>query len=113
MRILILAESFYPLGGGVGTYGLALSRELVKRGIAVTVVTRRQQALLEPYETIDGVNIIRLASAGFQRTGKYLTRGPVLAYLTKHRKEYDLVYVWGLRILGVAAAVAGRLVRKR
>jgi hypothetical protein len=44
MRVLILAESFYPLGGGVGTYGLALSRELVKRGIGVTVVTRRQRS---------------------------------------------------------------------
>ena len=112
MRILILAESFYPLGGGVGTYGLALSRELVRRGIAVTVVTRRQQSHLEHHESIDGVEIIRLAPAGFRRTGKYLTLGPVLRYLVRHREEYDLVYVWGLRILGVAAAVAGRYLRK-
>lgn len=112
MRILILAESFYPLGGGVGTYGLALSRELVKRGVSVTVVTRRQQPHLEPRETIDGVEIIRLAPSGYQRAGKYLTLGPVLAYLLKHRQDYDLVYVWGLRILGIVASVAGRLLRK-
>jgi glycosyltransferase involved in cell wall biosynthesis len=112
MRILILAESFYPLGGGVGTYGLALSRELVKRGISVTVVTRRQQAHLAPRESIDGVDIIRLAPAGFRRTGKYLTLAPVIRFLVRHRNEYDLVYVWGLRILGVAATMAGRYLRK-
>lgn len=112
MRVLILAESFYPLGGGVGTYGLALSRALVTRGVAVTVVTRRQQPHLTAQETIDGVEIVRLAPSGFQRTGKYLTLAPVLHYLMKHREEYDLVYVWGLRILGVAAAIAGRTLRK-
>ena len=112
MRILILAESFYPLGGGVGTYGLALSRELVKRGMAITVVTRRQQPQLAPRETIDGVEIIRLAPSGYPRADKYLTLGPVLRYLLKHRRDYDLVYVWGLRILGVAAALAGRVLRK-
>ena len=112
MRVLILAESFYPLGGGVGTYGLALSRELVRRGIAITVVTRRQQPQLEARETIDGVEIVRLAPSGYQRAGKYITLGPVLAYLAKHRHEYDLVYVWGLRILGVVAAMAGRLLHK-
>lgn len=112
MRVLILAESFYPLGGGVGTYGLALSRALVTRGVSVTVVTRRQQSHLPARETIDGVEIVRLAPAGFQRAGKYLTLAPVLYYLTKHQEEYDLVYVWGLRILGVAAAIGGRTLRK-
>jgi glycosyltransferase involved in cell wall biosynthesis len=112
MRVLILAESFYPLGGGVGTYGLALSRELVKRGIAVTVVTRRQRPDLPSQETIDGVEIIRLAPSGFPRAGKYLTLAPVLLHLLKHRGHFDLVYVWGLRILGVAAAIAGRFLRK-
>jgi glycosyltransferase involved in cell wall biosynthesis len=112
MRVLILAESFYPLGGGVGTYGLALSRELVKRGVSVTVLTRRQQSGLEKRETIDGVEIIRLAPAGFRRTGKYLTLGPVLLHLFKHKQDYDLIYVWGLRILGLTAAIAGRYLRK-
>ena len=112
MRVLILSESFYPLGGGVGTYGLELSKELVKRGVSVTVVTRRQQAHLPAREFQDGVEIVRLAPAGFRRTGKYLTLAPVLLYLLKHRQEYDLIYVWGLRILGVAAALAGKSLHK-
>ncbi len=112
MRVLILAESFYPLGGGVGTYGLALSRELVQRGTAVTVVTRRQHATLDPEQVIDGVKIIRLAPSRFPRTGKYLTLGPVLLYLLRHRQEYDLIYVWGLRILGMVAALAGKSLGK-
>ena len=112
IRVLILTESFYPLGGGVGTYGLALSRELVKRGVSVTVLTRRQQPGLEKRETIDGVEIIRLAPAGFRRIGKYLTLGPVLLHLLKHKEEYDLIYVWGLRILGLAAAIAASYLHK-
>lgn len=112
MRVLILAESFYPLGGGVGTYGLALSRELVKRGESVTVVTRRHHSRLERHEVIDGVEIVRLAPSGFPRTGKYLTLAPILNYLRKHRQDYDLIYVWGLRILGIAAVIAGRYLEK-
>lgn len=112
MRILVLAESFYPLGGGVGTYGLALSRELVKRGVAVTVVTRRQHSQLASHEVMDGVEIVRLAPAGFPRTGKYLTLAPMFHFLLRHRGEYDLIYVWGLRILGGAATLAGRYLGK-
>jgi glycosyltransferase involved in cell wall biosynthesis len=112
MRVLILAESFYPLGGGVGTYGLALSTELVKRGISVTVVTRRQLPGLEVQETINGVRIVRLAPAGFRRAGKYLTLSPVLLYLMRHRDEFDVIYVWGLRILGPVAVLAGKALGK-
>lgn len=111
-RLLILSESFYPLGGGVGTYGLALSRALVLRGITVHVVTRRLLSDLLESETIDGVQIVRLPPAGLGRLGKYLTLFPLLLYLIRTRKDYDVVYVWGLRILGAAGVIAARLLGK-
>ena len=112
MRLVILSESFYPLGGGVGTYGLALSRHLVERGAEVTVVTRRQLPDLNPRDIIDGVEIIRLPPSGFRRVGKYLTLPAVFGWLIRHRKEYDAIYVWGLRILGPVAVLAGKIAGK-
>jgi glycosyltransferase involved in cell wall biosynthesis len=112
MRLLILTESFYPLGGGVGTFGLALSRMLSQHGVTVTVVTRRQNQELAGEELMGQVRVVRLAPTGFQRLGKYLTLVPVLYYLIKHRDEFDLIYVWGLRILGPVAVLAGRILGK-
>lgn len=112
-RICILAESFYPLGGGVGTFGLALSRELVKQGSAVRVVTQRQRSDLPRSETVDGVSIVRLPAPGPKRLGKYSMLGTGFIHLARHRDSYDIVYVLGLRILGVLGVLAARRFGKR
>jgi glycosyltransferase involved in cell wall biosynthesis len=105
-RICILAESFYPLGGGVGTYGLALGRALIGQGGSVTVLTQRVLDSLPETETIDGIRIVRLQLAGPRRLGKYLMLWPGYRWLKQHRDEYDLIYVWGLRVLGVLGVLA-------
>ena len=66
------------------------------RGITVRVVTRRLLSDLLKSETIDeGVEIVRPPPAGLGRLGKYLTLFPLLLYLVRTRKDYDVVYVWG------------------
>ncbi len=111
-RICILAEAFYPLGGGVGTYGLALARELRRQGIRTLVLTRRERPELKPVERVDGVTILRLPPTGRKRLGKYLLLLPAALRLIQLRRQYDIIYVFGLRVLGSIAVPLGFLLGK-
>ena len=59
MRILMLCYEFPPLGGGGGRVVAGLSRELVRKGLSVDVVTMGFGAL-PATETLDGVRLHRL-----------------------------------------------------
>lgn len=108
-RVCFLAEAFYPSGGGIGTYGLALARRLRARGSDVLVVTRRDRASLSEVEELSGVAVHRVGPTGFPRLGKYLMVVPALLRLLALRDRYDLIYVFGFRILGVAGLLAARI----
>lgn len=60
MRIAQVAPWFHPHLGGVESHVLSLSRELARRGHAVTVVTTRHDPTLPSEETLDHVDVIRV-----------------------------------------------------
>jgi len=58
MKILMLNHEFPPVGGGASPISFELSKQLVKMGHSVDVVTMRYRDLPR-FETVDGVNIYR------------------------------------------------------
>jgi len=111
-RICVLAGSFHPVVGGGEKHAFLLCRELVCQGLNVVVLTRRRTADLLPLEGMEGFIVHRVRPTGFARLGKYLMLGPVLLWLLRHRNEYDVIYVCGLRVLGMAGGLAGLLAGK-
>lgn len=111
-RIAFVITSFHPIVGGGETHALLLSREWRRQGAEVFVLTRRTTPELARRETVQGVPVIRVAPARFRRWGKYLMLAPVLVQLIRRRREYDLILVSGLRILGIAGMLAARLLGK-
>lgn len=111
-RICLLTNSFYPMIGGGETHALQLCREYLRKGGQIFVVTRRIRADLQKREVVDGLPIYRLPPSGCRRFGKYLMTFPTLAELIKRQKEYDLLYVCGLRIAGIPAMLASRILGK-
>ena len=112
MNICLLAEAFYPIVGGAESHSKLLTRELVNRGHDVIVVTRRVDSSLSSYAQIEGADVYRIPPSGSPRLGKYLMM-PATAYaLYRHRREYDLIYVCGLRVLGILGVVMARLLGK-
>lgn len=105
-RICLLTNSFYPIIGGGETHALLLCREWLKRGVTVTVLTRRVTRNLKCEENLDGLTIRRLPPAGFRRFGKYLVTIPAYFELIQRRNEYDVIYVCGLRVAGIPATLA-------
>jgi len=60
MNILFLAKYFYPHIGGVEKHVEMVSRELIKKGHQVTVLTFQHDSKLPILETHSGIKIIRI-----------------------------------------------------
>ena len=52
-NILFLTRSFYPNIGGVEKHVLELSKELIKRGYRITVITEKTQKSFEPNSDVE------------------------------------------------------------
>lgn len=96
VRILMVCYEFPPIGGGGGRVVDALSRELVKLGHRVDLVTMHFRGL--PYfERVQGVNVYRVPSVRFSKSVchplemiTYLVSAlPTLFWLT-WRNRYDI-----------------------
>jgi len=59
LEILMVADSFWPVIGGSEIFNLELSRQLVRRGHTVYVLTERRDEDWLPEEVFEGIRIIR------------------------------------------------------
>ena len=112
MSVAMVSASFHPHVGGAEKQALELAAQLRGRGVAVLVATRRLPGLAA-FEEVRSVPVYRLWRAG---------KGPLdaatfmlsLAWvLWKRRKEYRVIHVHLGGSPALAAAVMGRLLRKR
>src|SRR5258708_11449258 len=59
MKIVFLSPLFFPHIGGVEKHVYLLSRELIKKGHEVTVITYRFDSELKSREAVDGIKVVR------------------------------------------------------
>lgn len=111
-RIQLVITTFYPFVGGGETHALLIATRLRSLGSEVEVLTRRTARDLPPTDIINGIRVFRVGPIRFPRWGKYLMLVPVLWKLFRRRQHGDLIFVSGLRILGIAGVLAGRLLDK-
>lgn len=111
--IVILLESYPPIVGGTPSHAHLLAGDLARRGMRVLVVTRRWDARVPAREVADGVTVLRIGPAGYGSGKKWRMLLACLPVLVRLRREYDLLYVPGLRVLGVAGVLVARLFGKR
>jgi glycosyltransferase involved in cell wall biosynthesis len=106
MRILVLNYEYPPLGGGAGVATAALAQELVKRGLAVDVVTSSPtaEARVEQFSAPRGSGILRvfrvrsrrigIHEAGMMGAASYLVNALPLVRQLLQAHRYDLVHVF-------------------
>lgn len=112
LKVCILTETYHPVIGGGETQARLLAEGLVARGASVIVLTRRSDPALPRHERYGHVVVHRLWPPGrgqLKKWGLLLSAGPALLRL---RSEYDIVFVSGFRIVGLAAVVMARILRK-
>jgi glycosyltransferase involved in cell wall biosynthesis len=98
MRICLVNALFHPFSGGVEKHMYELSRELVRQGDEVTVVTSRLGAT-PAYEEIDGVRVHRVPCLEIRVPGFYpppLVLAPGFVSRLKRldeRYDFDIIHL--------------------
>lgn len=111
-RVCLLTETFYPVVGGGETHARLLAQHLNSLGMRTFVVTRRSSRDLPRSESIGDIEVQRVPLAGMKRFGKYAMVPFSLIELFRRRKEYDVIFVCGFRVLGLPAVLAAVLLHK-
>jgi glycosyltransferase involved in cell wall biosynthesis len=112
-RVLLLTTYYHPVLGGVETNVRRLAAFLARAGFDVRIITKRVYADSPRDERIDDVPVHRLPPVGDRSpAGKWLMLPFAFAALLRRRREYDLICCVDYRGIGVAAIMAGRLLRR-
>ncbi len=83
----IFSVRFDPFVGGVESFSLSLSKELVKQGHRVTVVTKRIDDSPEAETTDDGIDVVRLPTLSLVNDRLPLSR--------RNKRHYELLDLVG------------------
>jgi glycosyltransferase involved in cell wall biosynthesis len=112
-RICLFTETYYPVVGGGETQAQLLAEGLVAKEFAVIIVTRRSDAALKKIEQVGPVTVYRLPPVGGGQLKKWGLLFSSFWTLIQLRNHYDLIFVSGFRIVGVAAVLVSKLFGKR
>ncbi len=111
-RICMLIESFRPVVGGMESQATALVDALSRRGFDVIVVTRRTEKNFLPREAGRGFSVFRVGPSGKTSRLRWVFLLTCLPTLWRRRRTYDLIFVPGLRVLGMAGILVSKLTGK-
>jgi glycosyltransferase involved in cell wall biosynthesis len=110
IRIAMLISQFYPIIGGAEIQCYHLSKELIKLGVHVEIITPKINKSSPTKELLDGVTVVRLP---FLHPVE-LNLAVWLAYLWKNRNNYDIFHIHLInRPHTVAAWIIAKLFQKR
>ncbi len=117
MRILMIIGQFYPTVGGAERQCLKLSKELIKRGHKISVLTTWTDRSTARFDEVDDICVERIWSPVFFIFGRRVGLGKLapiflLAAALRSAARHDVIHVhqalWPL----CAAAVAGQVRRR-
>lgn len=113
LRVCLYTDSYYPVVGGGEAHARLMCREFLRQGVAVFVLTGHKVAASPAFEQVDQVPVYRVPPAGYPRLGKYLMLLSSFWRLVRMRSDYDVIYVCGIRTLGLVAVMASTMLGKR
>lgn len=111
--VCLVGESYFPNLDGGAVHSRSLAEALDKAGHPVLVITRQDYSSYPARETLGSVPVIRVGPT--QRSGmlgRYLSMFSVGAQVWRRRRDYDVLLVSSLRILGLPVVALARLLGK-
>lgn len=112
-RVLIVSAYYDPFIGGVETHAKGFAEYLRDQGTEVRVLTKKYAWRDPARMNSSGITVERVLPGG-QRSGlrKWLMLAPAFARMVRLRDAFDVIYCPGYQGIGVAALLAGRVLRK-
>jgi len=111
-KVCIFTETYYPEIGGGERQAQSLSEALIDYGFQAFVLTRRSHPSFKRVEQLRGIKVYRLPPSGSARAKKWCLLLTSLPALIQLRRQFDLIFVSGFRIIGVPAVLVTKLLRK-
>jgi glycosyltransferase involved in cell wall biosynthesis len=111
-RILMLTNRYLPAVGGAELQASQLINRLQLRGHTVCLVTRRLEPNWPERETINNVEIHRLSPVGLSHRANAIMVFRLFIHLLTTARRFDVIHVHGLGPIGLAAILAGVIVRR-
>lgn len=112
LSVVMVIQTFYPQIGGAEKQCLILSKFLQKRGVRIEVLIERLKGF-SATDTIEGIHVNRLGWGGDRLWHSISFMFSILIYLIKHRKNYQVIHVHLAASHAVAAALAGKILKKK
>lgn len=112
-RVCLYTDSYYPVVGGGEAHARLICGEFRRLGAPVFVLTGHKVASSPAVEKVDDIAVYRVPPAGYPRLGKYLMLCSSFWRLIRMRRDYDVIYVCGIRTLGFFAVLSALLLGKR
>src|SRR4051812_36654041 len=113
MNISMLISRFPPCIGGTERQAFLLSRELVRQGHSVDVLTPRYQAELPKEEVLEGVRVHRLSGHGNSRWASLHFVMSAYRFLRRQATPPDILHAHMIAAPAVLACVAGKTLSRR
>ncbi|MEQ8790719.1 MAG: glycosyltransferase family 4 protein [Pirellulaceae bacterium] len=109
LRLVLVTGRFWPLAADEERLLADLVEELAAGGVTVTVVTAQGHKSWPTMVVQRGVPIVRLPRSNARVWGAFRYQRTLAQWLAEHRREFDLVYVVGMRdealaVLGAAGS---------
>ena len=114
--ILMIIERFSPIIGGAEAQCFQLSSGFFKRGIKVTVVTKRWFDNLKKKEIFKpGFKVFRIGKPGSGRFNDYISGFFLTIFLVKNFKAFDVFYINGglANVFGSTTILLGKILGKK
>ena len=115
MKVLIVSHEFPPIGGGGANACYYLSREFVKKGIDVTIVTANYQGL-PVKEKVNGAKVYRVNSKkkhkdhrSFEEMADFILKAYNIIKKLARQEKYDLCQIF----FGIPSGPLGYLLKKK
>jgi D-inositol-3-phosphate glycosyltransferase len=112
-RIVLVTTFYAPVHGGAEMAARRLAAVLKERGHDIFVLTKRTDPSLPDSERVDTIPVERIGPGGPRRGGGKWTIIPwIFAALIRRRGAFDIIVVIDYRGIGIAAILAGRILRR-
>ena len=111
--VCVFIECYYPQLGGTTTHARLLARDLSRRGMPHFVITRQLTPDTPRLEQVDGLRVVRVKPTGEGSIKKWGMLLYSLPALFRNRRDFDIIYVPGFRVIGMLAVVFAWMFRKK